>query len=127
MLGYSFRKKVRRAYRRLSIQKRPKFTQPLPSAAGGLSAVIAYNEFGGYVIPNESIDRPAAQSVLSGAVWEKTTIEYMIAQAGGGDIVHAGTYFGDFLPALSVGIAPGAKVWAFEPNSVNYRCAAMTV
>jgi len=41
--------------------------------------------------------------------------------------VHAGTYFGDFLPALSQACNPGAKIWAFEPNSENYRCAKITI
>jgi len=41
-----------------------------------------------------------------------------------GDIVHAGTFFGDFLPA----IAPTCKglVWAFEPNPQSHRCAQIT-
>jgi len=51
----------------------------------------------------------------------------MASNNGSGDIVHAGTYFGDFLAALSKGCAPNSKVWAFEPNPENYRCAKITL
>ncbi len=51
----------------------------------------------------------------------------MAANCKGGDIVHAGAYFGDFIPGLSMACADGAKVWAFEPNPENYRCAAITI
>lgn len=51
----------------------------------------------------------------------------MIANCGSGDIVHAGTYFGDFLPALSTGLSSNSKIWAFEPNLENYRCAKITI
>ena len=51
----------------------------------------------------------------------------MRSRCGRGDIIHAGTYFGDFLPALSDALAPGALVWAFEPNRENYRCARITL
>jgi FkbM family methyltransferase len=63
---------------------------------------------------------------LSGQVFEQDTIEYMIAHCGKGDIVHAGTYFGDFVPALSRACAEGAKVWTFEPNRENFQCATIT-
>jgi len=51
----------------------------------------------------------------------------MTARCGDGDIVHAGTYFGDFLPALSKACASDRKVWAFEPNNENFRCANITL
>ena len=40
-----------------------------------------------------------------------------------GDVVHAGTFFGDFLPALAM---RDGMVWAFEPNRESYRCAQIT-
>jgi len=60
-------------------------------------------------------------------VWEKETVEFMVARGRAGDIVTAGTFFGDFLPALSRAVAPRGTVWAFEPNPENYRAAAITV
>ncbi len=92
-----------------------------------LKCKVAYNKYGGYCVPLSSHHRHAAQKVLSNDVYEPQTIEYIINNCNNGDIVHAGTYFGDFLPALSKGAASGAKVWAFEPNSENYRCARITL
>jgi FkbM family methyltransferase len=66
-------------------------------------------------------------AIRSGKVWEPRTIELLRAECGHGDIAHAGTYFGDFLPALSQALAPGAKVWACEPSLENYRCAKITI
>jgi FkbM family methyltransferase len=82
--------------------------------------------FGGFCVPKSSFHRPAAKAVMSGKVWEPDTIEFIINHCRDGDIVHAGTFFGDFLPALSKGAAPGAKVWAFEPNRESFRCAKIT-
>ena len=92
-----------------------------------LQCCIAYNQYGGYCIPLSSIHRPATQKILSGEIWEPETLEFMLKHCGTGDIVHAGTYFGDFLPALSRACPGDAKVWAFEPNPENYRCASMTI
>jgi len=65
--------------------------------------------------------------VLSGQVYEPQTIEYMIANCGNRDIVHAGTFFGDFLPALSAALDSNALLWAYEPNLENFRCARITI
>ena len=88
---------------------------------------IASNELGMYCVPTSSRRRPASRAVLLGAVYEPETIDAIVSSAGAGDVVHAGTYFGDFLPALSKGCAAGAKVWAFEPNAESFRCAQITV
>lgn len=50
-----------------------------------------------------------------------------MANCGNGDIIHAGTYFGDFLPALSRACRTPCWVWAFEPNPESYKCAQITV
>lgn len=92
-----------------------------------LQCCIAYNEFGGFCVPLSSSHRPAVQKILSGKIWEAETIEFMKTNCAGGDIVHAGTYFGDFIPALSKACDMDAKVWAFEPNLENYRCASITI
>ncbi len=92
-----------------------------------LKCRISYNKYGGYCVPLSSHHRPAAQKVLSKDVYEPNTIEYILKNCKSGDVVHAGTYFGDFLPALSKGVSSGAKVWAFEPNPENYSCANITL
>lgn len=91
-----------------------------------LDCCIAYNEHGGYCVPLSSRQRPVAQRILQGEVHEKDTIEYIAEVCGKGDIVHAGAYFGDFIPALSRQCSDEATVWAFEPNPENYRCAEIT-
>jgi FkbM family methyltransferase len=97
---------------------------PVPSHA--LAFSMAYNQFGAYCIPNTAKNRPAPKRLFAGLVWEESTIEYIIANCADGDVISAGAFFGDFLPAISRGIAPGATLWAFEPNPESYRCAAIT-
>ncbi len=92
-----------------------------------LQVAVARNRYGAYCVPRSSRDRPAARSILAGNVHEPNTIEFLRSHCGAGDIVHAGAYFGDFLPALSQGVAADARVWAFEPNRENYRCAQKTL
>ncbi|MGY6536017.1 MAG: FkbM family methyltransferase [Pararhodobacter sp.] len=88
---------------------------------------IARNALGQYCVPVESMHRPCAQTVLRGGVWEAATLKAIEAQYTGGDIVTAGTYFGDFLPVLCrLADAQAARVWAFEPVTVNYLCASVT-
>lgn len=107
-------------------RKNPLVTQYSGDANSVLQCCIAYNKFGGYCIPLSSHHRPAARKILSGDVYEAETIEYIVTNCRDGDIIHAGTYFGDFLPALSRACSADAKVWAFEPNPENYRCALIT-
>ncbi len=84
------------------------------------------NEYGSYCVPAASLHRPAAAAILAHRVHEPATLEFMTAACGAGDVVHAGAYFGDFLPALSAAIGATSTVWAFEPNPENYRCAQIT-
>ncbi|HEY1615676.1 MAG TPA: FkbM family methyltransferase [Rhizomicrobium sp.] len=92
-----------------------------------LKCFIAGNSFGSYCVPAASKRRPAARAILRGEVWEPETIAFLTQHCGAGDIVHAGTYFGDFLPALSRALATGAHIWAFEPSLTNFRCAEITL
>lgn len=92
-----------------------------------LRCKISYNDYGGYCVPLSSFFRPAAQKILSNEVYEPQTIRYITSNYNGGSIVHAGTYFGDFLPALSKSVNNQGMVWAFEPNLENYRCAKITI
>ena len=92
-----------------------------------LNVNIAYNEYGAYCMPLSSQHRTLNQRILKGEVFEPDTIDYMIEKAKEGDIIHAGTFFGDFLPGISKGLADGAKIWAFEPNPESYRCSQITM
>ena len=87
---------------------------------------VAYNKYGAYCMPVSSQHRTLNQKILKGEVFEPDTIQYMIDNAKDGDIVHAGTFFGDFIPAFSKAVSNEAKIWAFEPNPESFRCAQIT-
>ena len=88
--------------------------------------IIAQNCHGLYCIPMHSAQRPAASAVINHCVWEPETIALVCKFADVGDVIHAGTFFGDFLPPISRALFPFAKLWAFEPNSENFQAAAIT-
>ena len=92
-----------------------------------IRCVLTHNQFGMYCVPELAAHRPAAQAILTHRVWEPDTIDFMRRHCADGDIVHAGTFFGDFLPALSRALSPGAMVMAFEPVAENHQCAKVTV
>lgn len=78
-----------------------------------------------------SIQRPAQQLVWEGRPHEPVTMEYIAGQLRAapepGDVVHSGMFFGDFLPLLSRSVAPGQRVWGFEPVSYSFALARGTV
>lgn len=120
---------LRRAYWKIaeSIPGRSR-SSAVPVNENVLRCVIAYNRHGAYCVPLSSGHRPAAKTVLSGRVWEADTISLLCKAARHGDLIHAGAYFGDFLPALARACKEtGRKVWAFEPSRENHRCAEITV
>jgi FkbM family methyltransferase len=98
---------------------------PLP--AGAPDCVVAKNQHGSYCVPRSSLHRPAARAVVSAGVWESETLNLLRSTGRDGDIVHAGTFFGDFIPALARSRERDARVWAFEPNRESYECARLTV
>ena len=110
-----------------SFRRLPRYSKNLTNSDDVLDGLIAYNQHGGYFVPLSSKHRPAAQSILNGQVYEPRTIRFMENHCGDGDVVHAGTYFGDFLPGLSKSMDKNAIIWAFEPNRENFRCAQITV
>lgn len=103
-----------------------KISKSIDSNENTLNGLVAYNKYGGYLTPLSSQHRPAVQKILNGQVYEPDTIQFMVNNCGKGDIIHAGTFFGDFLPALSSAISSNSYVWAFEPSKENYRCAKIT-
>lgn len=121
------RRKTRYLLRRATQRRKPRQRRYSGTAEPVVQCCVAYNEYGGYCVPLAARHRPAAQKILSGKVYEQETLEYIIAHRGTGDVVHAGTFFGDFLPGLARGSAEGAVTWAFEPNPESYRCATATI
>jgi FkbM family methyltransferase len=94
---------------------------------GALDCFIAFNEHGAYCVPRSSQHRPVAQAIARGRVWESDTLDLLCATDRDADIIHAGTFFGDFIPALSRSRHGGGKVWAFEPGRENHRSTQVTV
>jgi len=90
--------------------------------------IVSENKYGKYYVPLFCGPKcKVASKIKSGKVWENETINFMIDNLGNGDVIHAGTYFGDFLPALSKNIKERFYVWAFEPNPLSYMCAKKTI
>ena len=106
--------------------EKPKLSQEEYDALDALKCTIAYNKYGGYCVPLSSQHRPAAKRALAGDVYEPQTIEFILANCKDGDMVHAGTYFGDMIPAFSRAVGADHTLWAFEPNPENHRCANIT-
>lgn len=98
---------------------------PLP--AGVLDCRLATNEYGVYCIPRSASNRTVPRMVLRSRVYERETLDLMMQTAPAADIVHAGAFLGDFLPALACSRQEGALVWAFEPNRESYRCSMVTI
>jgi FkbM family methyltransferase len=86
---------------------------------------IATNVYGRYSIPKRFRNRPIPKLLLQGGVWEAETVKFLRAKAVAGDVVHAGAFMGDMLPALAQ-VCQGI-VWAFEPNPLNQPAARRTV
>jgi FkbM family methyltransferase len=134
--AYSFRRRLRGVSRRGTRAQGPGGSQaagaerpsglPVDLPEDAPDSVVARNEHGMYCVPRSSQHRPVAQAVMRSQVWESETLDLVRGADREGDIVHAGTFFGDFLPALARSRARGAVVWAFEPGSENYRCTEVT-
>ena len=122
----SFIRKIRRRLRRRSPRSHPRILKYSGARNNVLHCCVAYNVHGGYCVSLARAKRPAIQRILSGEIYEPKTLAFIRKHCADGDIVHAGTFFGDFLPALSIDCVLPAKIWAFEPNPERFRCAKMT-
>ena len=76
------------------------------------------NQYGSYFVPDEFANRVVPSVLLKREVYEPKTIEFIRNNCGNGDIVTAGAFIGDFLPALHGALAADAKIWTFEANPV---------
>jgi len=80
-----------------------------------------------YYLPKYALHRPACREFLEGRFYEPEThalVAKLLAERPG-DMVHAGTFFGDMLPSFSR--ACGGTVFAFEPVLENYVLARLCV
>lgn len=89
---------------------------------------ICQNKWGYHCIMRGLGETPCAQKIYTGKVWEPQTIALMRRHAvKGGDIIHAGTSHGGFLPGVAAAMRDGYLIWGFEGNPDNYRCAHVTM
>lgn len=89
-------------------------------------AIIASNKYGQYCIPANLDECPIRDALVQGDIFEEATITYIEKLDLHGDVIHAGAYFGDFLPALSHFTGSTRHVWAFEPSTSFYTHAEVT-
>lgn len=90
-----------------------------------MNYTISKNQYGSYAIPTNTISKAICSRIVNGGgVYEPDTIDYILKNCGDGGIIHAGTFFGDFLPALG---STGNYVLCFEPVLENYECARKTI
>ncbi|MBS0126156.1 FkbM family methyltransferase [Thetidibacter halocola] len=87
----------------------------------------AVNETGIFAVDSRQADRPIMRKALLGEVSEPRALTFIVNRCGSGDVVQAGAYYGDFLPALSKAVVPGAIVWTFEPNPGSHELARRTI
>ena len=88
---------------------------------------ISVNEYGFYCVPADYVKREIPKILANGEVYEPNTLRLMQRRTGGGDIVTGGAFIGDFLPALSRALSPGAQIFSFEPNPLSFSAACETI
>ena len=86
---------------------------------------IRQNTHGLYYIPENQLHRRAAQVVAEGKVWESETIDFIIENLNNQSVITAGSYFGDFLPALSK--ETNQTIFTYEPVPEQFDYAKKTI
>jgi FkbM family methyltransferase len=77
------------------------------------------NKYGKYAIPDGMEELRICNRLMAGDIWEGGTLNFIGEQILSGDIIHAGAFIGDFIPALS-SFVPNFKVIAFESSPTYY-------
>ena len=80
-----------------------------------------------FFVPRFATHRPAARKIMRGKLYEPQThtLVARLLAARPGDMIHAGTFFGDMLPSFSR--ACQGTVHAFEPVFESYVAAKLCV
>ena len=88
---------------------------------------ILENKHGEYAVSENLFERscPVISQLSTKQIWEHRTIEFIRENINDKSIVHAGTYIGDMLPAISK--STNGKVFAFEANPDTAECAKKTI
>jgi FkbM family methyltransferase len=105
--------------------------RPRPVGADDTSYAVEFDKIrldgSTHFLPRYAFGRPACRSLRNGELYEPKTHELvaMLLSEFGGDMVHAGTFFGDMLPSFA-GHCQGT-VYAFEPVLENFVLAKLSV
>ena len=86
---------------------------------------IYKNKYGEYAVPSGTEHTPTARTLARGDVWEKDTISFVEENIKDRNMVHAGTFFGDMLPAFCA--FTSGTVFAFEAVTENAWCTRKTI
>ena len=81
-----------------------------------------------YFVPKRAEHRCASRAILKGQLYEPQThaiISKVIAERPG-NLLHAGTFFGDMIPSFSKIVGDG-MLYAFEPVLDSYVLAKLTI
>lgn len=80
-----------------------------------------------FFLPEYAVHRPAVVEMLNGRLHEPETHSLVreLLSVYGGSMIHAGTFFGDMLPAFSR--LTSGTVFAFEPVLENYVLARLCI
>lgn len=80
-----------------------------------------------HFVPAYAPHRPACQNIIAGRYYEPDTHRLVkdIFEVLPGNLIHAGTFFGDMLPSFANSVG-GGRVFAFEPVLENYVLAKLT-
>ena len=78
-----------------------------------------------YFLPCNALHRPACSAFLSGKYYEPKTHEFIrnLMIKNPGNLIHAGSFFGDMIPSFSAVVGDGFFLYAFEPVLENYILA----
>ncbi len=109
------------------LAERPRSAGPTFNMDGfQIGAKKIHFENASYFLPKYALHRPACSEMLAGRFYEPETHRLIPAllQELGGNLVHAGTFFGDMIPTFA---RTGARIYAFEPVLENYVLARMCV
>ena len=80
-------------------------------------------------VPKDAAHRPASKCILGGRYYEPPTHRWVKErlEQRPGNMIHAGTFFGDMLPSFSKSVGDDFMLYAFEPVLRNYVLAKLTV
>lgn len=80
-----------------------------------------------YFVPKYAINRTCSRRILEKSYFEPMLHQFIGKMFAGcqGNMVHAGTFFGDMLPSFSMKVS--GTIYAFEPVLENYIIAKKTV